>query len=295
MKKNSKATGAILLLIGAIILLFQMGVLGYELINALFVFWPLFIIVVGIDIAFKNRTIKTISWCVVIAIILIFSTFGSSFDFYQQRAIDLKETKTIDLDTDNYSHYEPTEPEIGRVEIASFSQKIGIMSTEEAELIAEQSIDFDVETSKKQTLYSCDTFSINQSDLGDIAPLYLSNDKLWLLDFSSANINLTVDDQNLNIAKVQCSAAEVEINYQYRGEKNTVLKIDAFKSKLNLYIPKNAQYSIEVDGLNKQLLIDGKSVNRANFRSKNYRDAENKLTISIDALNSDINIISQDD
>ncbi len=295
MKKNSKATGALLLLIGAIILLFQMGVLSYQLINALFVFWPLFIIVIGIDIAFKNQTVKLISWFITIAIILVFSVFGSSFDFYNQRAINLTETKIIDLDTENYNHYEQTEPDIGRVEISSFSQKIGIKSTDEAELITEESIDFDVTTNRKRTLYSCDTFSVNQSELGGVAPLYLSSNKLWQLDFSSANVNLTVDDQNLNIAKVQCSAAEVDVNYQYRGAKDTIINIDAFKSNLNLYLPKDAQFSLAVDGLYTNLTIDGKELTRSDYKTSQFTEADAKLTVVIDALKSNVNVIYRDD
>ncbi len=295
MKKNSKATGGIFLLIGVIILLFQLGVLGYELINALFVFWPLFIIVIGIDIAFKNRTVKLISWFVAISIILIFSVFGSSFEFYRQHSFNLNQTETVELNTNNYRYFDETKPNIGRIEISSFSQKIGIKSTDEAELIAEKSLDFQVENSRNQTLYSCDTFSVNQSEIGGVAPLYLSTDKLWLLDFSSANVNVTVDDKDLNIAKLQCSAAEVDVNYQYDGLMDTVLNIDAFKSNLNLYLPKDAQFSISVDGVYKNIQIDGKVIDQNNYYTRKFENAENKLTISIDALKTNVNVIYQDD
>ncbi len=295
MKKNSKRTGLVLLLIGALILLFQTGALGYGLINALLVFWPLFVIAVGVDIAFKDGRVKTFFWFISIAIILFFGIFGASFNFDRFNTIQFAETRTVDLDALNYRHYDDTRAKVGKVEVSSFSQKISIKSTDEAELIAENSIQFEVSDNREVTRYSCDTFSINQSEAGGVAPLYLSQDKLWLLDFSSANVNLAVDDKQLNIAKLKCSAAEVDINYYYDGAADTTLTIDAFRSNLTVYLPADAQFRVSVDSLYKRFNIDGEEIAQSSFQTAEYDEANNALLINIDALKSNVIVIYQGD
>ncbi len=291
MKKKSRSSGAIILLCGTLLLLYQLNILGYQLINSLMIFWPLFIIVIGIDIAFNVRFIKITAWGIALFIILFFSVYGKDFQFYNDRVSVYSRAKTIDMNEINHRQFDKTEQGRGNLEISSFSQKIAIKSTDAADIISEDSIDFSFRKRAHQIDYSCDVFRVKKSQDDGVAPLYLSDEKVWQLDFSSADIDLIVDDRDLAIENMNCSAAEVSVDYTFSGQYPTEVQIDAFKANVTIYANRQVPLKVKTDSIYRKFNVDGKAIERNAFVSEGYRRGEPCVLVVVDALNSDINII----
>ncbi len=291
MKKHSKSPGVIVLLGGLLLLLYQLNILGLQLINALMIFWPLFIIVIGIDIAFNSRLLKLSAWIVAILIILFFSLYGNNYSFYNDKVVEYSSTKTIDMNEINSRRYDKTEQGHGNLDISSFSQKIVVKSTDIADIISEDSIAFKLTKRAHEVDYVCDAFRIKKSQDDGVAPLYLSDEKVWQVDFSSADIDLIVDDRDLAIQKMNCSAAEASVDYTFSGQYPTELQIDAFKADVTIHTSRQMPLRVKTDSINRNFSVDGKIIDRAEYVSEGYARGQPCVYVSVDALNSDISII----
>lgn len=95
MKNRNIGFGLTLLVIGTLLLLINLGVINWSIIDTLFEFWPVIFIVIGINIIFRdNEIVKIISWLAFIAIIVALSFhYNGNFNYRNNKWLKGNEVK----------------------------------------------------------------------------------------------------------------------------------------------------------------------------------------------------------
>ena len=76
MNKGNICFGIFLITIGIFIILINFGIIDWSILDAFFEIWPAILIVIGINIIFRNNTIvKTISWLLFLALLIGYSYY----------------------------------------------------------------------------------------------------------------------------------------------------------------------------------------------------------------------------
>ena len=75
MNKRGIGFGLFLLMAGIVWLLMNMGIITWSVFASLRVLWPLIIIAVGINMMFRNRTVKALTWLLTAAIVIGYGYF----------------------------------------------------------------------------------------------------------------------------------------------------------------------------------------------------------------------------
>jgi len=76
--KNNRGVGfgVFLLTVGIIWILVSVGVISWSIVNALFVLWPLILVIIGVNIIFRNNEIiKAVAWVAFLAVVISYGYF----------------------------------------------------------------------------------------------------------------------------------------------------------------------------------------------------------------------------
>lgn len=239
--------GVFLLTLGLLWILINTGVITWSIIDALYVLWPLIIVIIGINIIFRrNGLVRAGAWIVFLAALISYSYF------YEDK--NLSDRNFVVSDT--VSIEKQAETQKAELRLALGGTRINLDS--DTGKLLEASLQ-DKDTKYHNELQENNSkayivFEKNRYNLSDLKfnenngnSFHLSRDVVWNLDLDTGAIDgefnmsdLKVENLNLNVG-----AANTKL---IMGSYDTKLKIGAGASKIDIEIPQNAGIKVKMEG-----------------------------------------------
>lgn len=291
---RDKIIGGILLIsIGTIFLLINLGFLSWSVFNSFIQLWPLILVVFGVNIIFKNNTIvSALTWILFFGIII---GYGIYYDTGYKSSTSGLDHLTIE------KHY--------AAETAELNLKLGglrfdIGASDHHIRLVEAAIDkryvnhrLDQRNNHKHSILSFESKSSGISLFergGSHYLFYLNKDIPWSINADIGAVSGSMNLQELEVKDVdlKIGAGNLEL---ILGDNSplTEIKIDGGASNLDIILSKSMAAKIKVaGGLNKTNIARlGWSNTGDYYISPGYEEALSKAIIEIDAGVANINIV----
>ena len=282
MKNKHIGFGVFVLSIGIVLLLVNMGIINWSIMDTLFEFWPVIFIVIGINVIFRNNEIvKAITWLLFLAALISYSYFyGAGLDNSKiQRVNNVKIEKSIDT-------------KVGNLYLALGGTRFSLASTDENLVEADipnsyikQSIDYTDGKKTADLRFEREHYiNFGIDNKREDCKFSLNESMLWNLDIDTGAVNGTIDMSKLKIEKVDIDTGAANFKLIF-GDKNKSVnvKINAGASKFDIVIPENVGVSIKMDGglNNTNLKRLNWNKNGNYFESPNYKSAQSRIDFNV--------------
>lgn len=285
--KNKEFGGLILIVIGILLLLFNMGYIDFNVFTSFFDLWPLLLIAIGINIIFKNnRVISYITWGLFLVIIIVFSIFTQDVSNTKIGSSDIviekfPETKYGSLNLD-----------IGASEIIMNSTDKDLLS---AQLRGRQ-LDFNERyKNNKETAimnFQSRKFKVRGIERHNtLYDFYLNKDVIWDIDFDLGAVSCEMNLEHIPVRKIDLDSGASDLTFILGNKHDLDFEIDTGASNINIIIPADVGLKIEIDSaLSNSNIKDMNLIHRGDyFISQNYDDANITINLDIDMGLGNIN------
>jgi hypothetical protein len=295
MKKTFKIGPIILITLGIIFLLNNFGILPWDIWTNLWKFWPVIIILIGIEILIgQSISIRTM----VILLVLVFLI--PIFIAVNPLTRNPLETQTVPIS-------EPA-ASITRAKIIIDLPAVTLnlkAASSNSEKIIDGKISFSKAASEpkitKEEDFNQAIFTINQDQQKSPLPFIssLKNDAelnltqsipleiLFKTGASSANLDL--NNLRVDYLEIDSKASNLKISFGNQYSSRAVLKTGA--SNIEIQIPKNLATKITVDSKIKNLSIDSRfKKDGGEYKTSDFDKSFTKLEIEISAIAGSITI-----
>ena len=282
MNSRNLINGLILIAIGILFLLVNLGYISFAVLFSIFDLWPLILIVVGINILFKKKPIISFITWTLFFIILIF--YGA---FYEGRNI-------VGISTGHNANFiKPVETLYGELSLDIGAAKVNIGSDEKNLLsFSSQGAELDYRdmyrNNKEIAVFNFENKHhnvVNFNNKGSRYDFNLNKDVIWDLDIDLGAISgkLNLEDIPVRSVNVDAGAGNLDIILGSKHNKSNI-EIDSGASNLTIVIPKNAGIKLKLGSpLNKTNVNDLNLTKSGDYYiSSNYDEASTKLEFDID-------------
>jgi hypothetical protein len=324
MRRGGQVFGTILVLVGGLFLLSELGILNeiYErynislgsivggFISAAMSLWPLLLIALGVTIIFRNVWVSRTVWTVFFVAIVSFAVFAPSFfpqngmmwfwhnnwdDHWGRNNKTTIERNDYTASVDYTSAMEKGNINIevgaGSTTIGSNTAKAAIVDSKGGQISNDWSIDGNT---LKLNVGNLESLDESHGFAGE-NDLKLGDKLVWDMTVQTGASDFNADLRNLKVENLDFSmgAGSAEIRL---SDKLPMVDVDleAGASSITLYVPKTAGLMIDAEsGLSSVSLddIDLKTNGDSSYKSDNYDKAASKMTIHVSAGVSSIEII----
>jgi hypothetical protein len=135
---------------------------------------------------------------------------------------------------------------------------------------------------------------INQgSDLRNEAQISLHPDPIWDLKIDAGAAKLDLDLTPFKIDRIDIDGGASDIDIKLGDNyKNTDVSIDSGAASVTIQVPKDVACEVLTNTVLSSKVLDGfDKIERGVYRSDNYTEASNSITISIDAAISSLKVV----
>jgi hypothetical protein len=277
MKKKNAGFGWFLLVIGFVWLLANVGVITWSVFASLRILWPLIIIVAGINIIFRDRTVKVITWLLLLAVVIVYGYF---YEGKPDRFGDTAgEITTIEM-----------EDEISRavldIGLGAINMGIspGAVNLIEADIGIPGVIqNYKSEGNKAFIKFSKHNYVIFKNYKSSKAVFSLNKDVIWDLDIKTGAVKADMDLTDLKVEKVEIKGGAGDIDLKLGGrhrETNVVIKGAAMD--VTIEVPRNAGVKIDRSGLAFSIDTEnGWEKSGMRMQTHGYDEADVKINIDV--------------
>src|SRR5699024_586714 len=280
MNKKNISLGILLISMGIMWILNDLNIINFRFIyilNGFLDLWPLILIIVGINIIFKNDILNNVLWILFFVIVVFYGTFIHK-DYDSNENIQ-GEDISIEMEEDIIS---------GELDLS-----IGAASFEIGEEIKEYGVlrhngkfnykTIDKNNTRSLIINSRERLNMNKSD--NHLFLGLNNNIPWGIDIETGASKSILNLQDIIVEELdlEIGAGSIEINL---GDKSpsTNIDIEGGASSIDLNIPNNSGIKIRMDGALNSTNIEGLDlVEEGKYLvSQGFEDSENKFYIDIE-------------
>lgn len=324
MRNTGKGIGIILIVLGAVFLINELGVLDqfYALyhvsfgsivsngINAMFRLWPLILIAMGITVIFRNRIVSGITWGLFFVLIAVLSVLGPTF--YPQLGApwlifnNHTEQGTVQIGEDNYTYnssvdYSP-EMKKGQADISLGACKTILSSAG----LKAATVESNIKGITSSWTLNSDTLKLNVDEENIIIGaknldrtnyINLGDQLIWEINLSTGASDSKLDMRELIVSQisVDMGAGSAELNI---GSKSplTNVNIDGGASDIRIIVPKDSGIDVETDsGLSSNNFdsVNLSPIGEGKYVSDGYSAAANKIKITISTGMSNITLVRE--
>jgi len=291
LNRDQIVSGIILIGIGVMFLLANMGLVSWWSFSALFEFWPLILVVVGINIMFKKNTIvSVISWVLFFGVLIGFSMYNFNGDIANARPGVHNMTIRKQADTNEGElklvlggvkmNLSSTDNQIFD---ASYSSRD--IRTEERHIDDKVIIKVEPKTKNKFVKTNSESESFNAK---------LNTDLVWDIDASIGAVSGELDFSDLSIQNLDLDIGAGNVDL-YMGSKSSQsnVEINTGASKLKLYIKEDVGVKMSLNGIMKKTNLSGLGWVKEGdyYYSQNYQDAKSKINFDINVGVGKLDII----
>ncbi len=274
MNNKKLISGIILIVLGIIFLLTNLGYISFDVLFGILDLWPLLLIVAGINVLFNKKPIITlITWIVFFIILILYGAFYG----------------WVNTSTDFNTHFtKPVETSHGEFNLDIGAAKVNINSEENNLLkVNTRGVKLDYSNTYKNNKetaifnfanrnYSSIIFSNRSSNYN----FRLNEDVVWDLDLDLGAISGTLDLENVATKSIDLDmgAGNLNIILGNKYDKSDI-RIDSGASNINITIPKDAGVKIKLDSSLSKINIDDLNLIKTGdyYISPNYEEKDTKL------------------
>lgn len=272
---NKKLIGGIILIVlGIIFLLTNLGYISFDVLFGILDLWPLLLIVAGINVLFNKKPIITlITWIVFFIILILYGAFYGG----------------VNTNTDFNTHFtKPVETSHGKFNLDIGAAKVNINSEENNLLkVNARGVKLDYSNTyknNKETVifnfanrnYNPIVFSTRSSNYN----FRLNEDVVWDLDLDLGAISGTLDLENIATRSIDLNMGAGNLDI-ILGNKHDIsnIKIDSGASNLNIAVPKDVGIKIKLDSALSKININDLNLIKTGdyYMSPNYEEKDTKL------------------
>lgn len=281
---NKIISGIVLIGIGIVFLLMNLGYISFSIFFSLFDLWPLILVIVGINIIFKKKPIISfITWTLFFIILIFYGTF------YEGRNVLIRGMSTgygTNITKSIGTSYGVLNLDIGgaKVNIGSEEKDLLKLSAQGDKLEHSETY----KNSKETAVLSFRNKNFNGINLNKRGSNYkfdLNKNVIWDLDFDLGAISgeLNLEDIPIRSIDLDLGAGNLDIVFGNKHSKSNVY-IDAGVSNLTITVPNEVGLKIKMDRALSKINIDDLNLTRLGdyYISSNYEDANTKLEFDID-------------
>lgn len=294
MNRKGIGFGIFLLSLGVIWLLVNFDILNFNVFNALFTLWPLILVVIGINLIFRdNGLIRGLTWLIFLIIIVVYGTYGPSkySNFHDNWSFGSNEGSAT-----TSRHIEElmrTGLNEGTLKLDAGAVQLGIQDESDKLLIADSEsgdVNCDINYTKSGENAEIKLNNKNRKIFGPSVnnklDIKLNNKVVWDIKLDTGASNGDIDLSNLKVKNLSIDSGAV--NYKIKLGANvpvTDVNVDSGASNFEFDIPSNdVGVRVKLDGaLNNTNLSElGWAKNGSAYESPNYKDAKAKINMDAD-------------
>lgn len=278
--RNKLIIGLILVTIGVFLLLSNLGIVSGNVFYSLFDLWPLLLIVIGVNIIFRNnRIVPYITWILFFIILILYgltrNTDVDSEGFLESVVIEKRaETQYANLDL-----------EIGAsdltIDSTDGSLLRGNLSGRRLDYVEDYSRDFEIANLDFQSR----SFNLgNLVDYNSTYDFYLNRDVIWDLDMDLGAINGEINLVDIPVRSLEIDLGAANLGLLLGDRHDLDLYIDSGASNLEIAIPQDVGLRIDLDaGITSTNIDDLNLIDYDDYYlSSNYDSANIKISLDID-------------
>ena len=280
--KSKIIVGLIFVTIGIFLLLANLGFINYNVFYSLVNLWPLLLIVIGINVIFRNnKIISYITWALFFIVLIVYGV-------YTQNTEDISGPNT----TDEVFMERNTNTMYGNLDLDLGASSLGIDSTDDDLLAADlrgRSLDYWQKYSNGDKNVDIG-FESRGFSIGNIQPheatydFYLNSDIIWDIELDLGALSGELNLENIPVRSVDLDSGAASLAIMLGNKHDLDFSIDSGASSIDLIIPENVGLRIDMDtGLTSSNIEDlGLTDNGDYYISSNYDSADVKINMDID-------------
>ncbi|HZK00175.1 MAG TPA: DUF5668 domain-containing protein [Tissierellaceae bacterium] len=282
--KNKVIAGVILIVIGVLLLLINLGYLSFDIFFSLFNLWPLILIAIGINIIFKNdRTVSLITWGLFFVIIIIYAIFT-------QGASDSNIGSSLSFD--NIIIEKHPETKYGELDLEIGASKLSFDSTDQDLLTADirgRQVDYreDHKNNYETAIIDIETRTFRTTKAQNINSeynFYINEDVIWDMNFNMGAISGELNLEDIPVRNLDLDSGAVDLTFILGNKHDLDFEIDTGASDLSFIFPRDVGLKIKMDiALSDTNINDLALIRKGDYYiSQNYDDADVVINLDID-------------
>lgn len=295
--KSNITVGLIFVAVGLIFLLNTFNIIDYNIWQLVSMFWPVLLIIIGLNILFKGTFLWWIS-PVLIIILLLFLLFASAnytpalFEFLER-----PDNSQVTQRGNTYRSSMELRPELQRlyVNMTVDAGRIDIEPLEDNNNLYDMAFHFqkeepevDYHTSQGETearlnINHMRSFELESIEIVNYLDLRLNRDVVYSLQIEAGAGHYSLDLEELQVSDLTINSGISEIKIDYSNYDN-VTRINSGASDITMNFPGDIGVEIQTNNLVNNLdLIEAGFIKIEDnlYRSDNFRDAERRALVYI--------------
>jgi len=286
MKSRGIGVGIFLLLIGAILLLINLRVISWSIFYAILDLWPLFLVVIGINIiAGKRQAVKIIAWVLLLAVLV---TYG----YINREKHDHNIVQYGDK-VHTIEKFAETEKGDLKLSLGGLSFNVGsgsnyLLEGTATRPVIKYSVDYDDgnRIARVDIKQANERFFLNNiTDRSSYSyKLNLNNNVKWNIDAKIGAVSGTMDLSDIRVDNLDADLGAGKLNIIFgTASEITNVKINAGASKVDLVFPEEAGVRLKVKGMFSSNDLGGLDWEAEDgyYISPNYDEASSKINVDI--------------
>jgi len=247
MKGRSIGFGIFILSIGVIWILFNLGIINWSILDALYRLWPLIFVVIGINVIFRNNSIvRGITWLAFLAAIISYGYFFPNVPATQKPG-----------EGGNVSIEMPAETKRGELDLELGGVNLDVASTS-ARLVEAFVSDPDINHSVgygngKETatirFNKKNRFAIYPGSVNSQLKVNLNENVLWNMNVKTGAVKGMLDLSRLRVENLKVDAGAAKLDFVFgRKSENFNVRLNAGASDIGVTVPSGSGVRIRMDG-----------------------------------------------
>lgn len=278
MNNKRLVSGIILIILGILFLLSNLGYISFDVLFGIFDLWPLLFVIAGINILFNKKPIVIlITWIIFFVILILYGIFYGS----------------INTDIDFSTHFtKPAETSYGKLNLDIGAARVDIDSEKDNLLkVNARGIKLDYndiyKNNNETAIFNFANRSHNSiifDTKGNNYDFKLNEDVIWDLDLDLGAISGTLNLENIAAKSITLNMGAGNLNIVLGNKYDqSDIRIDSGASNINITVPKNAGIKIKSDSSLSKIDIDDLGLIKSGdyYISPNYEKEDVKLEFHI--------------
>lgn len=278
--KNKIILGLIFITIGVFLLLANLGIINYNAFYSIFDLWPLLLIVIGINVIFRdNKIISYITWLLFFIILIVYG-------LYTQKA-----TESQDLFTDHVIE-KHEETKYANLDLDLAASRLNINSTDSDLLTADlrgRRLNLRQEYSNgyEKVDISFESRAYNMFNLQTNDATYdfnLNNELIWDIDLDLGALSGEINLEDIPVRSIDLDSGAASLSIILGDKHDLDFAIDSGASSLDIIIPTGVGLKIDMDsGLTSSNIEELALTDMGDYYiSSDYDSADVKINMDID-------------
>ncbi len=322
MRRGGKAFGIILIVLGGLFLLGELGVLDefyarYNItagavaggiLGAIMTLWPLILVALGITILFRNEWVSRITWIALIVIMMAYAIAAPGLQVHRGMMWlwnggwdgDSNISTTVREISETIEYTGAMKKGSIDIELGAGTAIISSIEDKAAKLESKGRIldyDWDVDDETLNIDVGSEDVFGNFESLAGEYKIYLGDELPWDIDIETGASDFNADFRDLQVDNIDFSVGAGSV-VLHLGDLQplTNVTVEAGASSIEIYVPENAGVSLKSDSGLSSVTMDGNdlaSVGSGSYKSQDYDDASSKVNIILSAGVSSVDIIRE--